>query len=541
MKEAIKRIEEQLYKKIFAPESEIQHFNLGFVFRIGILIVSYMFFNILFKKGFVLPANLYHESSILLALLKNHFTQSFGFITILLLSLLIYFRNRSFSPWNVFSKYKPIRFFVLFVATLIAWAYSTYDLNLYLNQTHLFDRIALLILIPLIWWRPIFVFPFIMLSYAIIGQFDILAGFSWAIPMLPIHLLTIFWLYFLMYVFTKNNRPSDFLFLVGCLLVAHYWNSGFLKLNTEWLLHDPLNFLLPATYANGWWSSLSVDEIGTFTEKLMPFNPFLRPLVILLEVGSIFFLFHRKLAIGFLTGFIGFHIGVMIYSGICFWVWILIDFSLVILLLQKNGFSKIFKFNKFQIALFILLILSSIKWNRGGILFWHDSPMNYTFKFEAHAEDGKTYPLPPNFFAPYDYQFTIGRIGHFDKNLLLPITWGGTSKNISKWFRETQPSNEEIFKYEKENGYSRYDENKKILFENFIQTYIQNWNKRLSKKIGLNAFQSPRYLWTFPKEAFPENPMRIIKVNILEVTTLYQAGQYSEIRRRPIQEITIDD
>ena len=449
------------------------------------------------------------------------------------------FPKRTASPWVVFPKYKAIRFLVLLAAFILAWVYSTYDLNLYSNQWHISDRLLLVFLLPLIWWRPVFVWPFILFLFPIIEQLTAVEGFSWAIPFLPFQVLTCFAVYFLLYVLTKSNRAKDFLFFVTLIYITHYWNSGCFKLNMFWVLNDQVNFLMPNTYANGWLGFLPPEQMAAFAKSLSVLNPFIRPMVVFLEIGCMFVLFHRQLPKIILIGLIGFHAGVFVYSGICFWVWMLMDFGLLLLFIRKDAFAEIFKFKYVHLALFLVLLYFNRFWQKTQPLSWFDVPMTYTYIIEAKTEDGKLYNLPPNFFAPFDFQFTLGNMGYLNKNQIMPIVWGASSEENAKWFLETQTS-EEIFEREKTKGEVGYDEKRSAAFGKFMQQYIKNWNERLTKNNWLTALQPPRYLWTFPKDPFPEGGKRITEITVFELTTLFQNGKYSELRKRALQRMVIE-
>lgn len=530
----------QLWQQIFDPTvSENQQENWYFVVRICLLVGLFAVFNFILSNVIVMPSDQYEEPSILYGLLSSLFINPLALLLLPLIGCIIYFKKRSLVSWEVLPKYKYIRLLVILGVALLTWVYTTYDLNLYANQWHLTDRLLLILLACLVWRKPVFIYPFLLLLHAIIMQMTALEGFSWAFPFIPFHVVVIFSAYFFLFVLTKSNRPQDLLFFVCCVYITHYWNSGCFKLNAFWASSDQVNYLVANTYANGWLNFLSHEEVGSFTEMLSPLNWVIRPLTIFLEVGSMFILFHRQLPKVFLFGLACFHIGVFVYSGINFWMWILMDLGLLFLINRKNAFGDIFKFNKIQLLLFIALLYGNRFWQKTQPLFWYDVPMTYTYIFEAESDDGDLYRLTPGFFAPFDFQITLGNFSHLNGHKILPITWGASTEEHAKWFVQ-EHSMKEILDYEKEKGRIALDEERKMIFETFIKKYIENWNERLAKKNWLTFIQPPRYIWTFPSDPFANNPKPIREITVFESTSIYKDGKYEEIRKRPLLTVTVD-
>src|SRR6185503_19531524 len=84
-----------------------------------------------------------------------------------------------FAGWSKLDD-APLRWFVLGVTGVAAWALSCYAKNLYLDQLHVADRLLVVALWLAIAWRPIFVLPFAIAAAAVAGPFVIPLGFiSW--------------------------------------------------------------------------------------------------------------------------------------------------------------------------------------------------------------------------------------------------------------------------------------------------------------------------------------------------------------------------
>ena len=267
----------------------------------------------------------------------------------------------------------------------------------------------------------------------------------------------------------------------------------------------------------------------------------LKLMTLFLECGAVLFFLHRKMPRIFIASWILFHLGVFFMSGICFWIWVTLDMSLLFLFLNRNAFATLPIFTRNHFFAGMILILTSPFWCKPVQLAWYDLPLSYTFHFTATTESGKTYPLPPKFFAPYDYQFTLASFNYLSEKPFLELSHGVTAKQeLLRWFTEER-SKEEILAYEKSNGKVEYDPARIQAIEAFIQTYLQNWNQRLSKATSLSFFQAPRLLWTFPSEPGMEIPKRIEKVAVFQTTTFFQTGKYEVIRQELLHEIAIEE
>jgi hypothetical protein len=521
------------------PErEEAPHFQRFFL-RLGILLIGYVFLDRILTGAATLPAESYQEPIIYLAFLKHIFSSQYLPLFLPVIFFLFYFYRRLGSPWAIFPLFKSLRLLIVLVSGTLAWFFSTYDYNLFLNQGHYFDRLLLLLFIPLIYWRPVFVLPFLTLLLPVIGQFDGLAGFSWAAYYLPIRILILFSTFFLLHILTRKFPAADFVFLTGCLIAAHYWVSGLGKLNWEWVQNDRIYFLLPATYANGWLAFLTPDAISSITQTLSSFNLPLKALTLVVEFGAVLFFLHRRVTRFFLGAWVVFHTGVFFVSGICFWMWGVLDIVLLILFLRKGAFSTLPVYSAPHFVASLILIAGGAFWCRPARLVWHDVPLSYTYRFEGHTESGRMYQLPPAFFAPYDYQFTLSRFSYLAPQPILPITWGATADAGIAHFLTEATSPEQVPAFEKTHGVIHYDEALKGSFDTFLKQYLQHWNNRLSKHTLLSYIKAPRLLWTFPEKFTADPPEPIRRVVVTQVTTFYHDNHYAEIRKIPVHQILI--
>lgn len=261
--------------------------------------------------------------------------------------------------WSVFPDGRRIRIIVGVCACLLSWIYSTYDYNHFFAHGHLIDRALLVALSLAILWRPVFVLPFLLVLWPMVGQFDVpIGGLSWAIPFLPARILLLFAASLLLGLINGKWQTFSFMFLLLCIVAGHYLPAGLGKLEIGWFVHDQLYYLLPTTYANGWLGFLEPSTIDSITRLQSYANWPLKLLTIVAECGSVFFLWRHQTIKWFLGVWIAFHVGIFFTSGICFWPWVVVDLTLL-LLVWKQPLWGPNQFGRLHFVLSVLLIATS--------------------------------------------------------------------------------------------------------------------------------------------------------------------------------------
>ncbi len=478
----------------------------------------------------------YQQTVLVLALITHHSAHPWLIALIVCAALVILWRYPAFlSPWKNLDSGHLIRLFVVFVAGILAWRFTTYDYNLYYGQAHYLDRILLLALLPLIYWRPLFIFPFIVILSVVIWQFaHPIAPYSWAQQYMPIRLMTLFGSAFIVTCITGKQRTMDFIFLTCCLVISHYWVPGVGKFQLDWFSHGHIYNLLPATYANGWLAFLHPDQLSAITSLVAEFDEVMIAFTLLLEWGALLVLWRKLTLLPFLCAAILFHLGVFFLSGIFFWQWIAIDTALI-LLLQQIQHRRIF--NRPYFFLSILLIGGAPFWFKPVKLAWYDSPMSYTFRIEGLDSHGQRIPLPPAFFAPYDYQFTQSNFSYLVPRPSLGLVWGATRNYSLIQALNNAQTPGEVKTIELTKGKFRFNDSKGQQFDTFIQKFVGNFNQRGSKKTWLTPLKSPSQLWTLSPG--PTGFSSITQVRVYLISSLFQHGQYIEFGNELVREITI--
>jgi hypothetical protein len=531
-------------QKIFLdePGSEKPLFRYLAVFtRVGVLLAIYLAIHTWFRHAAELPETSYRKYFIFFEII-NHL----GFPEILVILFIIFIagmfnRKTIWKSWPDFDRSDKLRWFITIVAGVLAWSFSTYDMNYYYNEEHVFDRVLLVLLAAMIYWKPGFIFPFLLLLQAVINQFNYPLGVGYSRPMdhFLMGILTIFSAAYILNGLARSRRITDFLFLTCCLLAAQYWWPGLGKIKLNWVTHGHIYFLPLAAYAHGWLAFLEPETIIRFA-KIESWLDW--PMLIataILEWGALFFLWRRSLAKCFMIAWICFHLAILANTGYFFWKWMIVEAALLILFFRRKTphIDAIFRREYFVCS--ILLIGGVILWFKPAALAWYDTRLSYTYRFIAVGESGATYELSPAFFQPYNDVFAFSDFGYLTPRAQLVGPYGATASRATTEALLQTKTPEKIFQLEAQKQPKTVNPRQLERFDNFFKRYIRNLNHRMKHNLRFNWLQPPPVFITFSRGRVfnREEPLKKIIVN--QVTTLFNDRQLLEIRNTTIREIDI--
>jgi hypothetical protein len=429
---------------------------------------------------------------------------------------------------------------LLLIVSMLAWTYVTYDYNLYYNQGHDWDRILLLVLAVAAVWRPVLLLPFVLLVTALATQFNYpIGGYSVAEQFVLVRILILFFAALLLQSVTAWPVSKGFVFLLLTLVASSYWWPGLGKLRLLWFTHGHVHLILPAAYSSGWLAFWNPESITSIVQFLATLNPFMVAFTLVAECGAIFFLWRRSFALLLLMIWIAFHLGVVALSGIFFWKWIMLNLGLLWLLWRSSPGQLSPVFGRKYFLLSVVLIGASHFWYGPMNLSWYDTPANYAYRLEATGKSGKTYQLAPRFFAPYEYQFSLSGFGYLVSEPRLGIVYGAIwERDVADELLAVETASD-FFQLERERGRVRLDTRRAARFEQFIQRSVGNLNVRGTKQAWFTLLPAPSQLLSFPYNVEFPSQDQIIRVNVHQVTSLFNGEQYLEIRDEIVREIEV--
>ncbi len=512
--------------------------KIGFIIFMCLTVGLYYILDNGIRTVSALPISTYSKPIISFELIKRLFTEKTLFISIPLMLLLLVFRKSLNLSWHKLEGAMAVRGVVIFMASLLTLCYVTIDVNLYFDYTYTYDRILLVVLVFCIYWRPIFVFPFLLIFIAFTNQFNFIPIYCRYDINIPISFLMLFSVFQVLYFVTKSFNLKHYFFICGCLFAIHYFPSGIGKLDLNWIQHNKIYYLLSASYTTGWLNFIDSDILSWICKKMAPLNGVIKIMVLLIELSSVLIFINRRFTRVLLISIIILHLGILFVSGIFFWMWILIALLCYIYLGKKTIQILVRSFyTSFYFFVSIILISTGIYWCKPIKLFWQDSPFNYAYTFEAELENGDKMILPADFFAPYDLQFSMSSFHYIQKEPTLPVFFGA-SDSTTVLPLEHISGRENALMYEKNNGVNLFKQQSASTFEDFVKRYCLNWNKRLSKSTLFHFIEPPKIILTQPK-FYMKNKQKIRNITITQVTTFFDDFTYKVIRKRDVKQINI--
>lgn len=528
------------------------------IWPLAVLLAGFMtFFRFLIYAG-SLSHESYQQFCIAPALLAR---VGVLWLPILAVGVLVLYRGKWNFHWSAVSESLAIRFLVTGFAAVLVWNYAIMDCNHYFGQWHLIDRGMLVGLCGLVWWSPVAVFPFCLALVAFQGQFDHLNSalpHFWPEKNLPVRMLALFTVYHAL-VLSFGRRRWPFVFCLLLLVATHYWPSGLSKLKIGWLLHNDLSLVAFSSYANGWQSWLSYDEIVSLSRASSHFSFWGGVLTQIVETIVIFLvwrckkdppsddqkqsfwqLIHRWRMPCILFLLASLHIGIWVGSGICFMTWIIVDLLMlgfIWSLIRRNDSSL--RFSTVQQICFIVLVLLGTRWSERTAFSWFETRACYAYRVEAIDESGKLRPVPAQTLAPYGFAFTWTVCNYLYPEKQLDMLFGNVRSSKLANEINALKSFEDFLAFEKERGTVSHDPEKTEKVKTFLKTYFTNLNQ-MPKALWLDKFQRPCEIESSPRPNAFLGTEKASRVIVKRVTTFFDGHEYSEPRVEKLFEVDIE-
>jgi len=508
--------------------------------RVFALLAIYVVVDHLMRYVGRLPDSAYSQASLLVGIVER-----IGYLLSVLALVLVAGVARYgylLSRWEVLELGKQLRVMIVFLAALIAWVFSTWGYNYYFDQAYFLERVLLLLLVPLIFLRPVFIFPFQLLAFTLMWQIAHLPGIAFVFPhkLQILHVLNLFAAFFLIHAVTGSRRSDVFMLLTLCLLAAAYWEPARAKLALGWFSHGGLYNMPLAAYAHGWLVNLKPETIVAFSNFIAPFDLIMRVFVIVIEASCLFLLWRRWLCMVLLGSVAIFHMGVFIMYGYLFWTWVGLDVAVLVLLYRDRAARQIQIFNFQYLLISVLLIGFAYLWCSPAALAWYDTRLTYTYRLEATGESGAKYTVPSRFLVPYDDVFSMASFRYLvgsHNHLVGPysVTQNAAIAN----FLKSAGTAEEIFEAERSLGDHGFRPEAAEEFQVFLKRFFSNWNRRGKQLAWRDSIAAPGQFLTFARGDTFTGQEQVRELVLREVTTLFDERSLREIRTLEILRLAI--
>lgn len=519
--------------------------------QITIVLIAYFILHYCYFHFSYLPIHYYFKPILFLGILKENYLFLFLINSPL---AFIYWRYRTIT-WKIFENGKPVKTFIFSVTLILAYAFSTYDYNLFYNQSHYLDRSLLILLSFLTLYSPIFIPLFLVVLIVIEFQFSYpFGGYSLTDKRILIDILILFCVFLYLSIIRRLDL-KNFIFIALCLHGINYFTAGVGKLKIGWIFNEKIYNLVASSYINGWLAFIEQKHIMNLINIIKILNIPILIGTLITELSPLLMFSHRLAPFIILFGLILFHVGVFLASGIFFWKWILLNIAFLIVL--KSFDTRVYKdfFNKYFIFLSIFLILLSpiffekvtikpIQSARPIELAWYDTKLNVLFEIEAIGFSGNIYPVGRSFMSPYDFIFVQNRFHYLKDEKLLVRTYGQTGNfDIAKEIDAielTEIGKGLLKKLENKKGKNYYNQARAEQFDYFIKTYFSNLNKRMNKKLFINNFAAPHHQWSFVRSSNAyQMQEKVKKINIRFFKTFFDGRNIYTLNNEIIRVIDI--
>ena len=443
-----------------------------------------------------LPAAVYDRPVIVLGALKHAAP-----LTMLLSSVVAVTVFRRRLRWQAMELGTMLRWLALANCVALAWAYSTYPYNYWLDRSHDLDRFLLFVLPWLVLWHPGFLGVFLAHAHLMAGQFNEPLQYSWTDKLLIYEVLLLLFVFVWLTLATRRGL-LPFVAAALCLVALYYAVPAGGKLALGWLArNDQANIVLAAWHQNGWLDGLGPLWRSRVVALVAWTAPLLKLATLVLEIGVVIMLSHRRVAVGLLLGCAAMHVGILLTTGIFFWKWIVLDASLaaVVWWLPAGDARRLFGPVAAAVGVGIVAILL-VTHRRPVVLAWYDSPMAFQFRIEAVGEGGTTYEVPPALLAPYDLPFAQGRFYYLTDIPMLVDCLGSTPRWDMVQALEAAGTAEDLAAVRGVFGSTRTDAAGAERFEELLRRYFRHRQRPRATSWMSRLPAPPQHIWTAPHQ-----------------------------------------
>ncbi len=322
--------------------------------------------------------------------------------------------QRVLSNWAVLDNGKNLQLLAAPLIVYLAWQNSLYSYNFVLGQTHLADRIVVVVLAILALARPAFLLPFAMQTRLVVGQFDFPFGTKATANISGLLILSLLAIGagHLVYVATGRADTSAVLLLLSAAVASHFYLPGKSKLALDWLELNDISDLPLSSYTAGWQGHGDGDWSRSMSSLAQAGGKFVLGATMVLELGALLAITGYRLMRVWLPLAIIFHVTVFAMTGFWFLPWILLEFGLLLLFIRPSLKPWLSQNSTPARALFtflsVLLAGSTLFQPQG--LAWIDAPVSYGYRIEGVGQGGTRYSITPTDLGYLGQELTFFRL-----------------------------------------------------------------------------------------------------------------------------------
>jgi len=518
---------------------------------IPLVLVGYTGLHRLIRHFTVLPETAYEGSSIAISFMTN-----VPSLLLLVLPSLFLMYGWGELEWSAFEYSRAFRWLIIIVAFPLVWTFVTYQFNFYFGQAHHFDRVLLLFLYALIWYHPVFIYPFLLLLFAIIGQFYYpFDSISMTDKRAPLNFLILF----ASYLFIRLRHATEvggvlervglgwlhdrefrdelvFIWVVAGLIGGSYFVPGTAKIEMLWPFREALYNYIPIRWSWGWLAPLDYDVIMTLYELMRAFNPIGVAAALAIELAAIALMWRKqtfKLAI---SGFVVLHTVIFLATGLAFWKWVIMDvaFLMAVLLISKGNDIRVFD-RRTAVIVTILILLAPHIYSI-SVLGWYTTNYDRSYTMEFVGEGDETVEMHRWHLEPYQIS-TAGQFDYLYNGTVLP---SGTTTDY-QFARAISSVNgpEGLAELKAERGVNNFDAEMANRFDVFIRRYVNANQEGTTRNFVWHQVSSPKHFTSMAPTPTLDQDVTYQYVRVSMTERLITGGELRTVNTELVRNVSL--
>jgi len=471
--------------------------------------------------------------------------------------------NWNQTRWKTFQFGSELRLLIIIAALPLVWSVVGLDYNFYFERAYHLDRIILLVCLLGVWYHPAFVFPLTISIFVTQGQLAYPLGLSDTSEHLPRQALLLFSAFLFLRVryhslvsnrldqiglqrIVDTDTPDEYLFFwtLGSVIAASYVVPGVGKALLLWPFREIVAYHLPWAYIRGWLWQLEAGTVELLFGYLVDVNPLLTWGTLVVEIGMIAFMWHRRIMRAFAAIVIGFQLAIFAVSGILFkkWFFVLVGFAWCVSQVDSKATETLFD-RRTQVIVTTLIILAVIlpAFYPVTTLAWYSSAYDRTYTVEAVSENGNTYKIGWDKMAPYERSFRQNRFAFLDRQKSLSREGARTTSDWERLRKIRQATTAtDVDRLRSRFGTVQYNANKSASFNQLIRRHFRSQVcERERNSVIWGEIPSPPHLFWGVPDNDPPTSVRYEKVQIRRTDYLYTNGNIQQINSTIVKSISV--
>ncbi len=438
---------------------------------------------------------------------------------------------------------------LLFVATLpVMWQLSTYDLNLFLDQAHSLDRIALVLCWAGILLNPAFVPLFLALAAMLASQFAhpaclAMPGDEFAFTF---GLLLLFWVAFLLSRVIETRvwvLPAVVLMQWAAFIAWPAFHRIGIGLSpTMWALNNRPGNRLIGAHLNGWMHDTPTAKLLDAARTLDAVAPVAQLVVLAFGIGACAVLFHRRVALALACGALFGEALTFSLTGVVDWPMVFPSAALCGLLYatwSKGPVAGLFTRRNRMWSAAVIVCGLPIFGPPGSEGF--ASRLYVAYDLEVEDATRTRYELDRRAVEPFDAALLANHLEFADPTLRLPVDAHGrtTQRALFRLLQEAGTS-DDIEALRGQYGAPAFDRVQTDEFAEFLRRYFASWNaaRGRSAVVPSSLRAPPRTFASVGGALLPgSSPIRRVRLHARDV--LYDGRELHVLDDRLLLEVRV--